>query len=88
MTYHYHGIDAEESILIKSLPNLGTWALPNLFFLNKFERSDDVISEVIFRNLIGMFSMPIAFFSFRFINSRKTSNSVQGSKKKILEMMK
>ena len=32
MTYHYHGIDAEESILIKSLPNLGTWALPNLFF--------------------------------------------------------
>ena len=34
MTYHYHGIDAEESILIKSLPNLGTWALPNLFFAN------------------------------------------------------
>ena len=33
MTYHYHGIDAEESILIKSLPNLGTWALPNLFFI-------------------------------------------------------
>ena len=33
MTYHYHGIDAEESILTKSLPNLGTWALPNLFFL-------------------------------------------------------
>ena len=32
MTYHYHGIDAEESILTKSLPNLGTWALPNLFF--------------------------------------------------------
>ena len=32
MTYHYHGIDAEESILNKSLPNLGTWALPNLFF--------------------------------------------------------
>ena len=31
MTYHYHGIDAEESILTKSLPNLGTWALPNLF---------------------------------------------------------
>ena len=35
MTYHYHGIDAEESILIKSLPNLGTWALPNLFFVKK-----------------------------------------------------
>ena len=35
MTYHYHGIDAEESILIKSLPNLGTWALPNLFFIIK-----------------------------------------------------
>ena len=33
MTYHYHGIDAEESILTKSLPNLGTWALPNLFFI-------------------------------------------------------
>ena len=33
MTYHYHGIDAEESILTKSLPNLGTWALPNLFFM-------------------------------------------------------
>ena len=33
MTYHYHGIDAEESILSKSLPNLGTWALPNLFFI-------------------------------------------------------
>ena len=32
MTYHYHGIDAEESILTKSLSNLGTWALPNLFF--------------------------------------------------------
>ena len=32
MTYHYHGIDAEESILIKSLPNLGTWPLPILFF--------------------------------------------------------
>ena len=59
-----------------------------MHLLNKFERSDDVISEVIFRNLIGMFSMPIAFFSFRFTNSRKTSNSVQGSKKKILEMMK
>ena len=26
MTNHYHGIDAEESILTKSLPNLGTWA--------------------------------------------------------------
>ena len=35
MTYHYHGIDAEKSILIKSLPNLGTWALPNLFFIIK-----------------------------------------------------
>ena len=35
MTYHYHGIDAEESILTKSLPNLGTWALPNLFFIIK-----------------------------------------------------
>ena len=33
MTYHYHGIDAEESILTKSLPNLGTWALPNLFYI-------------------------------------------------------
>ena len=33
MTYHYHGIDAEESILTKSLPNLRTWALPNLFFI-------------------------------------------------------
>ena len=33
MTYHYHGIHAEESILTKSLPNLGTWALPNLFFI-------------------------------------------------------
>ena len=33
MTYHYHGIDAEESILTKSLPSLGTWALPNLFFI-------------------------------------------------------
>ena len=33
MTYHYHGIDAEESILNESLPNLGTWALPNLFFI-------------------------------------------------------
>ena len=33
MTYHYHGIDAEESILTKSLPNLETWALPNLFFI-------------------------------------------------------
>ena len=32
MTYHYQGIDAEESILTKSLPNVGTWALPNLFF--------------------------------------------------------
>ena len=35
MTYHYHGIDAEESILTKSLPNMGTWALPNLFFIIK-----------------------------------------------------
>ena len=35
MTYHYHGIDAEESILTKSLPNLGTWALPNLFYIIK-----------------------------------------------------
>ena len=33
MTYHYYGIDAEESILTKSLPNLGTWELPNLFFI-------------------------------------------------------
>ena len=33
MTNHYHGIDAEESILTKSLPNLETWALPNLFFI-------------------------------------------------------
>ena len=33
MTYHYHGIDAEESILANSLPNLGTWALPNLLFI-------------------------------------------------------
>ena len=38
MTYHYHGIDAEESILTKSLPNLGTWELPNLFFIKYFER--------------------------------------------------
>ena len=37
MTYHYHGIDVEESILTKSLPNWGTWALPNLFFITKFE---------------------------------------------------
>ena len=36
MTYHYHGIDAEESILTKSLPKLGTWALPNLFFIRKY----------------------------------------------------
>ena len=35
MTYHYHGIDAEESILTKSPPNLGTWALPDLFFIIK-----------------------------------------------------
>ena len=35
MTYHCHGIDAEESILTKSLPNLGTWSLPNLFFIIK-----------------------------------------------------
>ena len=33
MTYHYHGIDAEESILTKSLSNLETWVLPNLFFV-------------------------------------------------------
>ena len=33
MTYDYHGIDAEESTLTKSLPNLETWALPNLFFI-------------------------------------------------------
>ena len=33
MTYHYHGIDAEESILTKSLQNLGTWALSNFFFI-------------------------------------------------------
>ena len=33
MTYHYHGIDAEESILNESLPNLRTWALLNLFFI-------------------------------------------------------
>ena len=31
--YHYHGIDAEESILTKSLPNLGIWALPNLLII-------------------------------------------------------
>ena len=36
MTYHYHGIDAEESILTKSLPNLGTWALPNLFSISLY----------------------------------------------------
>ena len=35
MTYHYHEIDVEESILTKSLPNSGTWALPNLFFIIK-----------------------------------------------------
>ena len=33
MTYHYHGIDAEKSILTKRLPHLGTWALPSLFFI-------------------------------------------------------
>ena len=33
MTHRYHGIDAEESILTESLPNFGTWALPNLFFI-------------------------------------------------------
>ena len=33
MTYHYHGMDAEETILNESLINLGTWALPNLFFI-------------------------------------------------------
>ena len=27
--------EATQSILIKSLPNLGTWALPNLFFMIK-----------------------------------------------------
>ena len=32
MTYLYHVIDAEEFILTESLPNLGTWALPNFFF--------------------------------------------------------
>ena len=41
MTYHYHGIDAEESILTKSLPNLGTWALPNLSFIIKTRVSDE-----------------------------------------------
>ena len=33
MTHHYHGIDTEEPILTKSLPNLGYWALSNLFFI-------------------------------------------------------
>ena len=33
MIYAKKGIDAEESILTKSLPNLGTWALPNSFFI-------------------------------------------------------
>ena len=33
MTYHYHGIGAEESILTNNLPNWGTSALPNLFFI-------------------------------------------------------
>ena len=33
MTYHYHGIDAEEYILTKSPANLGIWALSNLFLI-------------------------------------------------------
>ena len=39
--YQYHGINAEESILTKNLPNLGTSALSNLFFsifYDKFEK--------------------------------------------------
>ena len=48
MTYHYHGIDAEESTLTKSLPNLGTWALPNLFFKNLFGiKTVNVASQII-----------------------------------------
>ena len=35
MKEKFEGIDAEESILTKSLPHLGTWALPNLFFIIK-----------------------------------------------------
>ena len=42
MTYHYQRSDAEESILTKSLPNLGTWALPNLFFI-KMKGSVDLL---------------------------------------------
>ena len=33
MTYHYYGIDAEESILTESVPNLETGTLPKLFFI-------------------------------------------------------
>ena len=47
--YHYHGIDAEESILTKSLPNLGTWALPNLFFIisSVIEFTELILQEIL-----------------------------------------
>ena len=60
-----------------------------MHLLNKFERSDDVISEVILRNLIGIFSMLIAIF-FHLNSPIREELQVQykARKKKILEMIK
>ena len=57
MTYHYHGIDAEESILTKSLPNLGTWALPNFFI--KFIR---VIFKLNYRDSVKTLMQQLLVF--------------------------
>ena len=62
MTYHYHGIDAEESILTKSLPNLGTWALPNLFFIIKTK-----VTEVSLPKWLSVHTVILRNFFLRFV---------------------
>ena len=53
-----------------------------MHLLNKFERSGDVISEVVLRNLIGMISMPIAFFHLNSLIREKLQIQYKIRKKK------
>ena len=82
MTYHYHGIDAEESILIKSLPNAKTWALPNLFCIIKtgiglpFKTSINKLYHNVGVLMINdLFQLNLAKFIFKLHHKMSSNNA-------------
>ena len=53
-----------------------------MILLKRLDNTGEIYSAAIFIILIGIFSIPIAFLSFRCINSQNISFSKQGLKKK------